>query len=604
MPQQPFNAKAFLSTVTTSPGVYRMLGENDRLLYVGKARNLKNRLSSYFTKGAHSAKTIRMLMDVRQVEVTLTHTENEALILESTLIKTHKPPYNILLKDDKSYPFVFVSGHQYPRIALHRGAQRAKGRYFGPYPNAWAVRESLAYLQKLFQLRPCDDNFFKNRSRPCLQYQIKRCSGPCVQAISAEDYAEEVENALRFLDGRNEEITDALAQKMEAAAEQLDFEQAATLRDRIRHLRRVQERQYVSGGKTDADVIAPTISAGRACVVVMSIRSGRQLGHKAFHPKLPADATLVEVLADFVPQYYANKPVPPEVLLTAEIPEQEFVAAALSDHAGHKVVLKHKLRSDRARWLHMAQKTAEQAIASRLAMDANLQQRFESLQEVFDLEELPQRLECFDISHSQGEAAVASCVVFDHEGAKRADYRRFNIADITPGDDYAAIHQAVLRRYKRLREGEAPMPDILLIDGGKGQLAQALDALESLQINGLLVVGVAKGPTRKAGKEQLFLPHQSVPLILPEDTLGLHLIQQIRDEAHRFALTGHRQRRDNSRKSSSLENISGLGPKRRQQLLRHFGGLQAVTRSGVDDLVKVPGISRTLAQTIYDRFHA
>ena len=597
-----FDARDFLRTLTARPGVYRMFAADGEVLYVGKARNLKKRVSSYFRSGGLSAKTQALMAQTASVEVTVTHTESEALLLENNLIKEIQPRYNILLRDDKSYPYIFLSGDTYPRLSLHRGARKAKGRYFGPYPNALAVRESLHLLQKVFRVRQCEDSFFANRSRPCLQYQIKRCTAPCVQAITPDLYAEDVRHTIQFLEGKNTEIVDELAQRMEQAAAALDYETAARYRDQIVSLRRVQERQYVSGERGDLDIIAAAEAGGMACIQVFYIRAGRNLGNKTFFPRIPSEANIEEVLAAFLEQHYLGRETPTELLVNAAITDADWLEQVLSEQSGHRVVITTRVRGERARWLEMAGRNAQLALKARLASRSGMTQRFEALQKALGLDEPVTRMECFDISHTRGEATVASCVVFDQEGPVKSSYRRFNIEGIEPGDDYAAIAQALLRRYTRIKEGEGVLPDLLLIDGGKGQVAAAARVLEELQLNELPLLGIAKGPERRPGWEVLHRPDGS-ELQLAADAPALHLIQQIRDEAHRFAITAHRQRRARSRTESPLEAIPGIGPKRRQQLLRQFGGLREVARAGVEDLLKVKGISRELAQQIYDAFH-
>jgi excinuclease ABC subunit C len=637
-----FDSKAFLKTLTGKPGIYRMLDAEGRVLYVGKARNLKKRVSSYFSRSKLGPKTQAMVAQVRGVEVTVTHTENEALILENTLIKSLKPRYNILLRDDKSYPYIFLSENdEYPRISYHRGAKRAKGRYFGPYPSAGAVRESLNLLQKLFRVRQCEDNFFRNRTRPCLQYQIQRCTAPCVEVVNKQDYQQDVRHTVMFLEGKSPEVIDELVKRMEKASSEQEFEEAAHFRDQIASLRRVQESQYVSGEGGDLDVIAAVLEGGLACVQVFFIRGGRNLGNKVFYPQHVNDAQASDVLAAFIPQFYlvgssggSGRTIPSEILLShspeshspenhsqedaesggAEPGSKELLESVLSEESGRRVRIAYRLRGERKKWLEMATTNAQTAVRAHVASKANLLHRFEVLQDNLGLDSLPQRLECFDISHTMGEATVASCVVMDTTGPVKSDYRRFNIEGITPGDDYAAMRQAINRRYTRLKKGEAKMPDILFIDGGKGQLAEAEKVMEELQINGVILVGIAKGPGRKAGEEELFLSGDSLsansllakstPRILPNDSPALHLIQQIRDEAHRFAITGHRQRRAKARNTSVLEDVPGLGPKRRQNLLKQFGGLQEVARAGVEDLSSIPGISKQLAQRVYDVFHS
>jgi excinuclease ABC subunit C len=605
-----FDPKAFLKTLPGKPGVYRMLDAADTVIYVGKASNLKKRVSSYFQKNLTSPKTQVLVSRICRIEVTVTHTENEALLLENNLIKSLKPRYNVLYRDDKSYPFIHLSDQAFPRLGFHRGAQRAKGRYFGPYPSAGAVRETLNLLQKLFPVRQCEDSFYNNRSRPCLQYQIKRCTAPCVGLVTEEHYQEDVRHAVMFLEGKSSVVNDELVRRMEQAAAALDYENAARYRDQIASLRRVQEKQYISADTGDLDVVAAAIERGLGCVQVFTIRGGRNLGNRTYYPKLeagPLETDDVTTLLDsFMPQYYlrAGRPVPTEILLSHAVSEPGLLERVLSEESGHKVVLSHRLRGQRARWVKLALHNAQQALTMRLNSQSSLLQRFEALQEALNLDEMPKRLECFDISHTMGEATVASCVVFDTNGPLKADYRRFNIKDITPGDDYAAMYQALSRRYRRLRDGEGKLPDILLIDGGKGQVRQAEEVMAELQISGVLLLGIAKGPERKPGLETLHLSGQEAEIILPADSIALHLIQHIRDEAHRFAITGHRQRRQRSRTTSPLEAIPGLGPKRRQLLLKQFGGLQEVARAGVEDLARVNGISPKLAQQIYDTFHA
>ncbi|MGD2076070.1 MAG: excinuclease ABC subunit UvrC [Gammaproteobacteria bacterium] len=599
-----FDSKSFLRTLTSRPGVYRMLDAQGQVLYVGKARNLKKRLASYFRETGLAPKTQALMRQMSTVEVTLTNTEAEALILENNLIKSHRPRYNVLLRDDKSYPFIYLSSEdEYPRLALHRGARRAKGRYFGPYPNAGAVRESLHLLQKMFRVRQCEDSFFRNRSRPCLQHQIKRCNAPCVGLISPQDYAEDVRHTVLFLEGKSSTLNDELVRKMERAAERLDYEQAAVFRDQIASLRRVQERQYVSGEAGDMDIVACAVSGGVACVQVFFIRKGVNLGNKKFFPKTPADSSPEDVLSAFVAQYYLAHPVPEKILVSRAPEDEALLTAVLSGKAGRKVVLTHRVRGEKARWLRLATENAEQALAVRLSSQAGMSRRLQMLQDILRLDELPQRIECFDISHTQGEGTVASCVVFDREGARKSDYRRFGIRGIVPGDDYAAMEQVLLRRYTRMKREEAPLPDVILIDGGKGQLSSAQKVVQELQIDEILLVGVSKGPERRPGMEILHIPAQRRQLELDPHSPALHLVQQIRDEAHRFAITGHRQRRAKARSVSPLEAIPGVGARRRQQLLKRFGGIQEVARAGVDDLCSVSGISRALAQQIYDAFH-
>jgi len=598
-----FDSKAFLKTLTSRPGVYRMLDGEGKLLYVGKAKDLKRRVSSYFTRSLNT-RIQSMVSQIRGIEVTVTHTEAEALILENTLIKSLKPRYNVLLQDDKSYPYIYLSSdQQFPRLTWHRGAKSGNGRYFGPYPNIGSMRDNLRLLQKLFPVRQCEDSFFRNRSRPCLQYQIKRCTAPCVGLIDEDGYRRDVQDAVLFLEGRAGQVVDSLIDRMEQASERLEFEQAARYRDQIAVLRRIQEKQYVSGERGDLDIIAVAVKGGVACVQLFFIRAGRNLGNKVFFPKVPDGAEEQSILSAFMAQYYIGKEVPPGVIVSVMPDDAELLTEVLSEQAKRRIRITDRVRSDRLRWLQMAQQNANLALDARLASKAGLRARLDAIQQALDLAEAPTRMECFDISHTGGEQTVASCVVFDDQGPVKSDYRRFNIEGIAPGDDYAAMEQALNRRYSRIQAEEGRLPDILFIDGGKGQLSAAASVLEELGVQGVTMLGVAKGADRKPGLEQLFLFGQQAPIILPSNSPALHLIQQIRDEAHRFAITGHRQRRGRSRKTSVLEDIAGIGPKRRQRLLRQFGGLQELARAGVDDLSQVEGISRRLAQQIYEAFH-
>jgi excinuclease ABC subunit C len=597
-----FDSAAFLKTLTSRPGVYRMMDGDETVIYVGKAKNLKKRVSSYFRKTGLTSKTRVMVQQIAGIETTVTHTENEALILENNLIKELMPRYNILLRDDKTYPYLLISADSFPRLSLHRGAKRKKGQYFGPYPSAGAVRESLNLLQRLFPVRQCDDTYYQNRSRPCLQYQIKRCTAPCVGLISEDDYQKDVQHTVLFLEGKNQQVMDELSQQMEAASAQLDFEQAAAIRDKIISLRRVQEKQYVSSSQGDLDVLAVEIRDGVAVVEVCFIRGGRSLGNKSYFPKGSGDSKPEELLSAFIPQYYLGKNVPSEILLSHVPGDMDLLEEVLKTESKHRVQLRKPQRGNSVRWMKMAKTNAEISLNQRLSSRANLLQRFELLQTALDMDEMPKRIECFDISHTRGEKTVASCVVFGLEGAIKSDYRKFNIEGITGGDDYAAMNQALTRRFTRLQKGEGKRPDLLLIDGGKGQLTEAKAVMADLQLD-IDILGIAKGPERRPGEESLFLVGRAGEVVLPPDSPALHLLQQVRDEAHRFAITGHRQRRAKARKTSSLENIDGLGPKRRQKLLQQFGGLQEVKRAGVEDLARVEGISLALAQKVYDVFH-
>lgn len=599
---------AILETLPLLPGVYRMLGASGEILYVGKARSLKNRVSSYFQKNIESPKTRALVERIRDIEVALTASETEALLLEQTLIKELKPPYNILLRDDKSYPFLFVSeGEDYPRIGFHRGPKKQKGRYFGPYPGSQAVRESLQLLQKLFQVRQCEDTFFRNRERPCLQYQIKRCRAPCVKLLSPEEYARDVRHTVLFLEGRNEEVMQDLMARMNQAADALDFELAVIYRDQLAALRRVQEQQFVTRDAGNADVIAVAAQPGGVCVQILFVREGRVLGSKEFHPNMFGETSPAEILSEFLPSFYlqsdGGRDIPDEIITSEELPDAEVIREAIRALYGRDVRIKHRVRETRQAWLQLARLNAEQGLSARLANRTHMNARFAALQQAVGRTDPITRMECFDISHTMGEATVASCVVFDETGPRNRDYRHFNIEGITGGDDYAAMHQALTRRYQRLKTGEGRLPDILFIDGGKGQLAQAIGVLDELGIQGVTLIGIAKGEGRKPGLETLHFA-DGADLQLPADSPALHLIQYIRDEAHRFAITGHRARRGKQRKRSALEDIPGVGPKKRRDLIQHFGGLQEVLRASAKDLATVPGIGLTLAETIYDALHS
>ncbi|MFC1630607.1 MAG: excinuclease ABC subunit UvrC [Arenicellales bacterium] len=599
-----FNHKAFLKTLTASPGVYQMYDANGKLLYVGKARNLKKRLSSYFRKTGLSLRIQSMIRQVNSIEVSLTHTETEALLLESNLIKSLKPRFNILMRDDKSYPYIRLTLNQdYPGLALHRGSRKDKAQYFGPFPSAGAVRELLALLQKTIPVRQCEDGFFRNRSRPCLQYQIKRCTGPCVGLISKEDYARDIEQAVLFINGQKDSLAETLTRAMGQAAAKLEFELAAELRDRISRVRQIQTKQYVSGKHGDFDIIVQAQEAGVSAIGVMFIRAGRSLGTKVLFPRFGLEQEEGEMLSAFIAQFYMNKPPARLVLLPVKLEDNEVLSAALTERAGYRVQIASVQRGDKRRWLDSVRINAIDALRRRLATESNYRERLNNLVDALNLPEIPQRIECIDISHTRGEATVASLVVFGDQGPLSSQYRRYNIDGITPGDDYAAIHQALSRRFRRMQDEGEKYPDVLLIDGGKGQLASACDALGELGVNGVVTVGVAKGRERKAGWERLFIPGVAVPVTLPPDSPALHLVQVIRDEAHRFAITGHRRRRAKARVTSSLEEIPGIGDKKRQALLKHFGGLQGVEKAGVEDLARVTGINRKLAERIHACLH-
>lgn len=603
---EEFDAAAFLQSVTRRCGVYQMYDGEGQLLYVGKARNLRNRLGSYFRNTGLNARTVALVGRIRDVQVTVTSTEADALLLEQNLIKAHKPPFNILLRDDKSYPYIYLSSRDaYPRLAFHRGRKRTQGDYFGPYPSAGAVRHSLHFLQRVFKVRQCEDSYFRNRSRPCLQYQINRCSGPCVGLVSEEDYAQQVEKTAMFLQGKSRELLVRLADDMEKAAAELAYEQAAELRDQITHLQQIQSTQGIEGAHGDLDVVAVATEGGSCCVQVLFVRDARVLGSKSYFPTTRLDEGAAAVIEAFLPQFYlrTGQQIPGDIVVS-HLPENAAaLEAVFGDDAERKVRLRGQVREARARWLQLAQQTADSNLQAKLSGRQSVEDRLQAMQEALGLPSYPQRIECFDISHSSGEATVASCVVFDAGGARKSDYRRFNIRDVAAGDDYAAMHQALSRRYRRLQKEEAVLPDILLIDGGKGQVSQALSVLEELKVSGIEVLGVAKGTTRKAGFETLVLGEGGGEVQLAGDHPALHLIQQIRDEAHRFAITGHRQRRDKTRRQSQLEEIPGVGAKRRRELLRHFGSAAGVKNASTQELQKIPGISANMARTIYDHLH-
>jgi excinuclease ABC subunit C len=578
-----------------------MYGEQDAVLYIGKASNLKKRVSSYFRDELPSRRIQLMVRQIQRMEVTLTRTEAEALILENQLIKSLKPRYNVLLRDDKSYPYVLISEEAWPKISMHRGARSLPGSYFGPYPSALSVRSTLDVMQKIFKLRTCETAVFRNRSRPCLQHQIGRCSAPCVGLISARDYDSAIKRAGMFLNGRSGELVDDLTRAMEAASQRLEFEAAAHLRDTIAGIRTVQAKQYVEGDQVDMDVLAAVLEAGTACVMSLSFRNGMSFGTRAYFPKCNGAETAQEVLSAFIAQYYLERSPPRELVLSHAIEDQVLLETVLSQLGGRRVEIKSVVRGERARYLEMAMQNALSALATERHGKQAQQLRLRDLQSLLGLSETPGRIECFDISHTQGEATVASNVVFNSEGAVPGQYRRFNIEGITPGDDYAAMYQALSRRFKRALE-QGIMPDVLLIDGGEGQLTQARAVLAELDITQVALVGVAKGVARKAGDETLILP-DGRQLKPGADSPALQLIQQIRDEAHRFAITGHRGRRQKARDTSTLESIDGIGAKRRSNLLKHFGGLAGLKGAGVEEIARVEGINRALAERIYAQLH-
>jgi excinuclease ABC subunit C len=599
-----FDAKVFVDSLPGRPGVYRMLDADGQILYAGKARNLKSRVGSYFQPSNVQPKVQALIAKTANMEVTITNSDTEALLLEYNLIKKHRPRFNVVLRDDKSFPYLHLeTNHEFPRLNFYRGSRKEPGKYFGPYPSAGAVRDTLQQLQKLFRIRNCDDTYFANRSRPCLQYQIQRCTAPCVGLVSKEHYARDVGAAIKVLEGRNDEVREELGRRMEASAERLQFEEAAQLRDQLAKLKVIQSQQIVTAGaEHDADVIAIAAANGEFCVALMFVRAGRSLGSTTFFPKAPL-ADLPEVLAAFVMQYYLERDAPAEIIVEQDFEEMALLEATLAQRLSHKVRICSSVRGIRARWLEMMHTNAEQALTMRRLARAGIESSLEDLREAFDLEEVPNRLECFDISHTGGTDTVASCVVFGVEGPLKSDYRRFNISGIQPGDDYAAMYQALTRRYKRIRDGEIVKPDILLIDGGKGQLAEAAKVLGELGVDGIMLIGVAKGADRRAGQEQLFLLGQDTPTILPPDSRALHLIQRVRDEAHRFAIAGHRRKRAKRHSQSILETIPGLGPVKRRELLKQFGGLQGILRAGIEDFTQVRGLGRELAQVIYEHLH-
>ncbi|MGP2922977.1 excinuclease ABC subunit UvrC [Serratia bockelmannii] len=602
-----FDAKAFLSTVTSQPGVYRMYDATGTVIYVGKAKDLKKRLASYFRQQVSSRKTETLVKNIAQIDVTVTHTETEALLLEHNYIKLYQPRYNVLLRDDKSYPLIFLSADTHPRLAVHRGAKHAKGEYFGPFPNSYAVRETLALLQKLFPIRQCENSVYRNRSRPCLQYQIGRCLGPCVAGlVSEEEYRQQVDYVRLFLSGKDQQVLHQLIARMEEASKLLNFEEAARIRDQIQAVRRVTERQFVSGDSDDLDVIGVAFDAGMACLHVLFIRQGKVLGSRSYFPKVPGGTEMSEVVQTFVGQFYLQgsqaRTLPGEILLDFSLPEKDLLAESLSELAGRKIQIQSKPRGDRARYLKLARTNAATALTTKLSQQSTIHQRLAELAKVLNLKEI-NRMECFDISHTMGEQTVASCVVFDGNGPVRAEYRRYNISGITPGDDYAAMTQVLKRRYGKALE-EKKIPDVIFIDGGKGQLGMAIEVFKSLNVtwdkNKPLLIGIAKGADRKAGLETLFFVPEGEGISLPPDSPALHVIQHIRDDSHNHAITGHRQRRAKVRNTSALELIEGVGPKRRQVLLKYMGGLQPLLNASVEEIAKVPGISQALAEKIYN----
>lgn len=599
-----FDVPSFLAHLTSAPGVYQMLDSNGKVIYVGKARQLKNRVKTYFRSKGVSGKTKALMAHVARVEVIVTRSENEALLLENNLIKQLNPRYNILLRDDKSYPYIYLSNqHDFPRLDFYRGSKKEKGRYFGPYPSAGAVRETLNLLQKVFLIRSCKDTFFRNRSRPCIQYQIKRCSAPCVGLIEKAQYQQVIHHVELFLDGKNEQLIDELQRRMHVASAALSYEQAAKYRDQIASLRKIQEQQFITKQAGDIDVIAVASKYASACVQVLYIRGGRIIGSKSHFPRLPELSEPTEILTAFISQYYLGREhvahIPKTVIINTQLRDQAWLTRFLSELKSAKVNLLSRVRGERAKWLQMAVSNAQYALSARLSSQLNSQQQFTALQNLLKLTSSPERIECFDVSHTHGEQTVASCVVFDQNGAVKNDYRRFNITGITKGDDYAALKQALHRHYAHLKQQEVKFPDLLFIDGGKGQVTVTIQVLEELQITGIQIIGIAKGAARKPGMEKLIVADRKLTIPINTDPAAQHLIQQIRDEAHRFAITGHRRRRARQQYTSVLAAIPGIGTKRRQALLNHFGGLQGVRSASIDELAKVSGISKMLAKSIF-----
>jgi len=601
-----FDSAAFLKNLTSQPGVYRMYNSQDEVIYVGKAKNLKKRVSSYFRTNVDNAKTRSLVSHIAKMDVTVVNSETEAFLLENNFIKKYKPRYNVVMRDDKSYPFIFLSDHEHPRLSFHRGPQKKKGEYFGPYPSAWSVRESLRSMQRIFPVRQCEDSYYRARSRPCLQYQMQRCSAPCVKGyVSDEEYKEQVNFARLFLKGKNQQVIGSLVEKMEKASEQLNFEAAARYRDQINALRKVQERQWVAGTQDEMDVFGFAFKGNMACIQVMFIRDGQLLGSKAFFPKVPNTADEQEVFESFFLQFYlaGNKIIPKQIVLANTLSDQDAVAELLAGEAGHKVTFFKGAREEKRKYLELAQANAKTALEAQYSQQKSVFARYLDLEEALEIDVPIQRMECFDISHTSGQQTVASCVVFNREGPHKSDYRRYNIEGITPGDDYAAMAQALKRRYKTVKEVQK-IPDLLLIDGGKGQLAQAEAFFEDWPHDKKpMLLGVAKGVTRKPGLETLILAGSHEVVSMGSHAPGLHLVQHIRDESHRFAITGHRNRRQKVKTTSSLESIPGIGAKRRQQLLKFMGGLQGLKKASKDEIASVPGISQELAETIYDHLH-
>lgn len=601
-----FDAEGFITTLPHTAGTYQMLDAAGERLYIGKAKDLKKRVASYFRKHGLSPKTKHMVSQIADIRITVTRTEAEALLLENNLIKKYLPRYNVLLRDDKSYPYIYISDNEeFPRIAFYRGARKTDEHYYGPYPSVAAVRLTLSLLQKLFKLRTCQPSYFKNRTRPCLQYQIKRCSAPCVGYISRQDYRQELLHAVQFLEGDSRSLIETLIKRMDNASQALNYEEAAHYRDQVAVLRQVSDQQLITSDGGDTDIIAASIKETHACVQVFNIRGGMNIGNKAFYPKLPNDdIDTARLLTTFAGQYYLRHPIPDEIIFSHKPDDQTTLADMLTKKSAHKVkLITRGARAKKKKYLELAVKNAEVALKSKLLLRTNMHQRLHSLQEALHISELPVRMECFDISHTMGEKTVGACVVFNQNGALKQEYRRFNITDITAGDDYAAMKQALQRRYRRIKSEDGKIPNVLFIDGGKGQTREAQKVMKELNLPDITIIGIAKGPQRKPGLETLIHGNLGVEMKLEADSPALHLIQQIRDEAHRFAISGHRRLRDKARRRSPLEDIAGLGPKRRQSLLRYFGGLQGINRASIEELEKVPGISLQLAESVYRTLH-
>ena len=590
--------------MTSNPGVYKMYNSDKEVIYVGKAKNLKKRVSSYFRAGNHSNRIKRMISLIKNVDLIITKSEADALLLENIQIKKYRPRFNILLRDDKSYPYIYVdTHHNYPRLSFYRGKRKKDGKFFGPYSNVYSVRDALNTLQKLFKVRQCSDSFFKNRVRPCLQYQIDRCSAPCVGLIKKDEYIADINMSMKFLDGKNTEIINLLIKKMEHASDSQNFESAANFRDQIESLRHTCEQSVVSGEKGDVDIISVFIISETACIQVFNIRNGVSFGNETFFPDIDESINESSLLSIFIGQYYLSRQIPKEIIMNKITKDKKILEYILSKKKTSKVVITNSVRGIRQRWVELAEKNTMDSINTKILSKRNMFNRFHSLQDLLGLSDIPKKLECFDVSHTFGEQTVASCVSFSIEGAQKKDYRKFNIKSTSIGDDYAAMKEALTRHFSRLKKSDVSLPDICFIDGGIGQVNIALKVMEELQISTVQIIGVSKGKERKPGEETIIMDYGKTKINLEKNSLALHLIQQIRDEAHRFAITGHRKRRDKSRFKSPLEEIPGLGPKRKQILLKHFGGLQGLVKAGEDEIKKIPGINKTLAEAIYFRFH-